>query len=64
MPGPHYLPDREFAPARWRPRAAHDWLTVVCRHNDAVIVAGLLLERHPPSWPVWPILLSTPAIVV
>jgi len=66
MPGPRYLSDREFAPAPLGGRVRlMTWLAVVLVVTiDAVIVAELLLERHPPPWPVWPILLSTPAIVV
>jgi len=60
------LPDREFASAPLGGRVRlMTWLTVVLVVTiDAVIVAQLLLERHPPPWPVWPILFSTPAIVV
>jgi len=66
MPGPRHLPDREFASAPLGGRVRlMTWLTVVLVVTiDAVIVAQLLLERHPPPWPVWPILFSTPAIVV
>ena len=66
MPGPHHLPDRDFAPAPLGGRVRlMTWLTVVLVVTiDAVIVAQLLLERRPPPWPVWPILFSTPAIVV
>ena len=66
MPGPRHLPDREFASAPLGGRVRlMTWLTVVLLVIiDAVIIAGLLLERRPPPWPVWPILLSTPAIVV
>jgi len=40
------------------------WLTVVLVVViHAAIVSGLLLERHQPPWPVWPILLVAPALV-
>jgi hypothetical protein len=65
MPGPHHLSDREFAPAPLGGRVRiTTWLTVVLVVViHAAIVSGLLLERHQPPWPVWPILLVAPALV-
>jgi hypothetical protein len=65
MPGPRYLPDRDFAPAPLGGRVRlTTWLTVVSVVLvDAVIVGKLLMERHEPPWPVWPIMLIAPALV-
>jgi hypothetical protein len=66
MPGPRYLSDLDFAPAPSGGRVRlMTWLSMaVLVVIDLVILAALLRERHPPPWPVWPLILSAPAIVV
>ena len=64
MPGPRYLPDRDFTPAPQGGRVR--FITWLCIASvvvvDAMIATVLLLERDPP-WPVWPSLLIGPAII-
>ena len=64
MPGPRYLPDRDFAPAPLGGRVRLvTWLGLASIVVvDATIAAVLLLERDPP-WPVWPSLLVGPAVI-
>ena len=65
MPGPHYQPDRDFAPAPLGGRVRLiTWLTVASVVVvDALVAALLLREHHPLPWPVWSSLLIAPVFV-
>ena len=63
MPGPRYLPDRDFAPAPLGGRVRFmTWLALAVIVVADAIVAVTLVERYPP-WHVWLGLLIAPAIV-
>ena len=65
MPGPRYLPDRDFAPAPLGGRVRLvTWLSLAAFVGMFIVIGVLLLqERHPPLWPVWPSLLIGPVSV-
>jgi hypothetical protein len=65
MPGPRYLPDRDFAsaPLGGRVRLV-TWLSLAAFVVIFIVIGTFLLqERQPPPWPVWPALLLGPGIV-
>ena len=63
MPGPRYLPDREFAPAPLGGRVRlMTWLALASVVVADAIVAVPLVERYPP-WRVWSGLCIAPVFV-
>jgi hypothetical protein len=63
MPGPHHLPDRDFAPASLGGRVRlMTWLALASVVVADAIVAVPLVERYPP-WPVWSGLFIAPVFV-